>query len=132
MRNRRRGITLIELTMMIAIGAIIFTGISKSAQSLMKGALDNRNYLVALNLAKRQMAIMNNAAYPTVAAEASVGADAAFPDFIPTQEVVNIVTNGSDTLNEIRVRVHYQTAAGPVLILLRTYRSNVITFGNGT
>ena len=127
----RRGFTLIELVMMIGVGAVLFTSISKAVLAMNEMIIENRNYVVALNIAKRQMAVMNNSAYPAVAAEAALAADANYPQFIPTQEV-SAVAGATDTIRLITVRVRLQSVSGPVLIRLDTYRSNVITFGNGT
>jgi hypothetical protein len=120
-----------ELTITIALAAVLFTGSSGAIQALVGSAVQNRNYLIALGLAKRQMAVMNNSAYPAVAAEAALAADAAFPDFIPTQEVVSVATNGSESLREIRVRVRQGSDSGPVLVALHTYRTSVASFGDG-
>jgi hypothetical protein len=124
--------TLVELVITIAIAAVIFTGMSGAVQAVIGSSTQNRNYGIALGLAKRQMAVMNNAAYPAVAAETALSADAAFPDFIPTQEVVSVATDGSESLREIRVRVRHGSSTGPVLVALYTYRTSIATFGDGT
>ena len=131
-RFGRAGFTLIELVMMTAIGGIILTGMSLATQTQMRTVIDNRNYLIALNLAKQEMAVMNLAAYPAVAAEAALTADPAFPNFTPTQEVVSIATNGGNSIREIRIRIRKGSISGPVLVALYTYRSDILTFGNGT
>ena len=129
--KHKRGFTMIEMTITIAISAILMTGLGLAVQTQLKAAVDNRNYLIALNLAKRQMAMMNNSTYPSVAGEAALSADSGFPNFIPTQEVVELASNGGKSLREIRIRVRHGSLAGPVLILLYTYRSDLLTFGNG-
>ena len=128
----RRGFSLIEMTLMIAIGAALFIGIGPAAQNLTGRAIENRNYLIALNLAKWQMAIMMNSSYPAVAAETEQTVDPAFPDFIPTQEIVDADTSDTHSLREVRIRVRRGSSSGPVLVLLHTYRSDIITFGNGS
>ena len=137
MSQNRRGFTLIELVIMIAIGGILSLGLGKAAGNLIKMELQNRDYLIALNIAKRQMAIMQNAAYPAVAAEAALTADAAFPNYIPTQTVVSIATSvdaggTTNSIRQITIRVRLNSLAGAVLIRLDTYRSNIITFGTGS
>ena len=117
---------------MIAIGAVLFTGMTRAAQTLMETAIEGRNYMIALNLAKWQMAISNNAAYPAVVAETAQTADAAFPNFIPTQTVTSVATNGANSIRLITIRIRLNSVTGPVLVRLDTYRSNIITFGNGT
>ena len=128
----QRGFSLIEMTIMIAIGAVLFTSITRSAMTLSKAITENREYLVALNLAKRQMAISDNSAYPAVAAEAAQTAHTDFPDFIPTQEVTSIAVSGSNSIRQITIRIRRGSATGAVLMRLDTYRSDIITFGNGT
>ena len=131
--NNKRGFTLIELTVMIAIGAILTVGMAVSAETQMKTVVDNRNFLIALNLAKRQMAIMNRSAYPAVVAETALTADSNFPNFIVTQEVVPVDNDGgSKSIREIRVRVRLDSISGAVLVILYTYRSDILSFGNGT
>ena len=127
-----RGFSLMEMTIMIAIGAVLFTSLSRSVMTLSELITDNRNYTIALSLAKRQMAIMNNAAYPAVAAEAAQTAHTDFPSFIPTQTVTSVATSGTNSIRQITIRIRLNSVTGPVLIRLDTYRSNIITFGNGT
>ncbi len=130
--RKKGGFTLIEIVMTTAIGGVILVGLSLAMQTQMRTAIDNRNYLIALNLGNRQMALMNNAAYPAVAAETAQSADAAFPNFIPTQEVASISTSGVYSIRQITIRIRKGSAAGAVLLRLDTYRSDLITFGTGT
>ena len=129
--TNRRGFTLIEMVLTIALGAVLLTGLGIATQAQMKSAIDNRDFLVALHLAKRQMAIMNLGTYPVVAAEAALSADANFPHFIPTREVTSVDTSGGNSIREIRIRIRKGTSTGPVLVMLITYRSNIVTIGNG-
>ena len=124
--------SLLELTITIAVGSVLLISITRAAHTQLKNAIVARNYVIALNLAKMQMAMMNNAAYPAVAAEAALTADVTFPNFIPTQEVVSVAVSGGDSIREVRIRIREGSVTGSVLVLLYTYRSNIITFGNGT
>ena len=118
---------------MISIGAILAVGLTVAAETQMKTIIDNRDFLIALNLAKRQMAIMNRSAYPAVVAETALTADAAFPNFIVTQEVAAVDNDGATkSIREIRVRVRRGSITGAVLVILYTYRSDILSFGNGT
>ena len=121
-----------ELTLTIAIGGIIFLGATRAVHTFVDAANENRNYLIALNLAKRQMAIMMNSAYPAVAAETLQAADATFPSYVPTQTVVSFATDGAYSIRQITIRIRVGTVTGPVLIRLDTYRSDAITFGTGS
>lgn len=138
MKNKR-GFTLLEMVIVIGITAVLLTGMTRAAHALMKSAIDNRNYLIALNLAKQHMAVMNNeVTVPGVTVgEVAQAFDTDFPSFIPTREVVSIATNvdifgTTDYIRQITVRIRLNSVTGPVLIRLDTYRSNIITFGNGT
>ena len=130
----KRGVTLVELVIMIAVGSILLMGMSKSSLSFLKRSVDARNMTIALNLAKRQMAIMNNTAYASlpVAAEAALSVDAAFPGFTPTQEVTSVAVSGAESIRRVIVRVRLGSSAGAVLVMLDTYRTSIVTFGNGT
>ena len=130
--RKLRGFTLIEMTLMIGVGSVLMFGLTFAAHAQLKAVVDNRNMLIALNLAKLQMALINNAAYPAVVSETAQTADTAFPDFIPTKEVVSVDTSGGNSIREIRIRVRYGSSSGPVLVVLYAYRSDIITFGNGT
>ena len=129
--NNRRGYSLVEMSIMIAVGSFLFISLGRAVMGLVENAIDNRNYTTALNIAKWQMAKMNNAAYPAVVAETAQTADPAFPSFIPTQTVVDVATSGTNSIRQITVRVRLDSVSGTVLIRLDTYRSDIITFGNG-
>ncbi len=129
--KNNRGFTLIEMTMIVVVGAALMFGIVFAAQALFKSTVENRNYLIAFNLARRQMAIANNGTYPAVSSETAQTTDGNFPDFVPTQEVTQIDTSGSNSLRQICVRVHLGSSSGPVLVTLYTYRSDILTFGDG-
>ena len=92
------------------------------------------NTLIALQLAKKQMAVMNLGTCPSVGVtNPSVdGGSGSFPGFTMTQTVTNCgagCTSGSDVLNQVQLDV---IANGKVLIRLYTYRTNIVTFGNGS
>jgi prepilin-type N-terminal cleavage/methylation domain-containing protein len=128
MKNQR-GFSLLEMVMMIAVGAVLFTGISRASQTQIKSAIDNRNYLVALNLAKWRMAIMNNLAYPA-SATTTPTSDTSFPDFTFSQVVsADVATSGVYSIRSIQLDV---LNGAKVIVRLNTYRTNVATFGNGS
>lgn len=130
-KRHKRGFTLIELTITIAVGAILLGTLGSIAQVHYKTLVQNRNFLIAYNLARRQMAIMNNDAYPAVAAETALTPDAGFPNFIPTQEVTSVDTIGANSLRQVCIRVREVSLAGPVLITIYEYRSDILNFGDG-
>jgi prepilin-type N-terminal cleavage/methylation domain-containing protein len=129
--KNNRGYTLIEMIIVIAVGSILMAGLVSAAQIQFKSTVENRNYLVALNLAMRQMAIANSADYPALSIETAQTADSSFPNFIPTQEVTLIDTSGIHSLELICVRVRLGSLSGPVLVALNTYRSDILTLGDG-
>lgn len=121
----RRGVTLIELVIMIAVASVLFVGLARGYQSLIRRAVDNRNYMIALNLAKKQMAILNNTAYASLAN--STTSDASFPGF----SIVTTVTANSPIASMTNVRVDV-TSGGSTYVRLVTYRDAVVTFGTGS
>ena len=123
-----RGFTLLEMTLMIGVGTVLVLGMSTAVQSQLKGAVDMRNYLIALELAKQQMAVMNNASHPGTGTT-NPSSDAAFPDFGFTQVVTSVATSGSDNIREVRLDT---TMNGIVLVRLYTYRTSTASFGDGT
>lgn len=130
-RGGRRGFTLVELIITIAIGAVLLTSIGLAAQVHFSTLVQNRDFLVAYNLGRRQMAIMMNEPYPAVMTETAQTADPDFPDFIPTQEVTTVDTSGSDSLRHICVRIRHGSSSGPILVEVHAYRSNILSFGDG-
>ena len=126
--NCKRGFSLIELVIMIAVSSALFVGMGRAVQSQIDTATDNRDYLIALHLAKRQMAIMNEAAYPAVGTT-TPASDADFPSFTFYQVVTSVATSGTNSIRQIQMDV---LRGSTVLVRLYTYRSNIITFGNGS
>lgn len=129
--RNRLGFTLMEMILMIAVGSMLVTSLVTAAQAHYKATIENRNYLIAFNLARNQMAAMYNSGYPSVMSETAQSVDSDFPDFVPTQEVTQEDTAGGHTLNKICIRVRLGSSTGPVLVSLYTFRSDIITYGDG-
>ena len=123
----RHGFSLVEMTLMIAVGAVLITGISRAAQTQIERSVDLRNYAIACHLADRQMAIMYNSAYPEDGTT-TPDSDDDFPDFTLSQAVSTLATSDADTIKSITVTV---SIGSHQLVQLITYRSNIITFGDG-
>ncbi len=137
MKNlRRRGFSLMELIIMIAVAGALFTGLSRAVNNLIQKAAINREYLIALNIAKLEMAKINIGAFPGVdGAEVALTADPDFPSFIPTRFVTSVATSigpPARAINLITVQVRRNSLTGSVLIRLDTYRTDLVSFGNGT
>lgn len=127
MKNKR-GFSLMELIMMIAVGAVLFIGTSRAVHTQIKKAIELRNYMIALNLARQKMAVMNNAACPAVGTT-TPAADGSFSGFTFSQVVTSIGTSGtSDICNQVRMDVLKGT---DVIVRLYTYCSNLVSFGDG-
>lgn len=123
---------MIELVAMIAIASVLFTGFTRVIQNQIRNVISNRNSLIALNIAKREMARINVAAYPAVdGAETALAADPAFPSFIPTRYVTSVAISGSNSIRLITVRVRLNSVTGTQLIRLDTYRTDLASFGDG-
>ncbi len=135
-RTRSRGFTLIELIMIIVIGAVLTIGIVKFTHQQIKDSTKMRDYLTALNLARLKMSIVNNTDYASMVASTSttLPAEASFPGFI-TQRVVSAETTGAPNgvkYKRIDIKVDYTggTFTNPIIWLI-TYRESNITFGDG-
>ncbi len=116
-----------ELTLMIAVGAILTLGIGRSIQNQIASAIDIRNYMVAMNLGKQQMAIMNNAAYPALGTT-TPASDASYPNFTFSQVVTSVAISGGNNIRQIQMDV---LIGSDVIIRLYTYRTNTGVFGDG-
>jgi type II secretory pathway pseudopilin PulG len=129
--KRKSGLTLVELVLMIAISSVLLISLSRAVQALIESQVVMRDTYIALNLAKLQMAKMNNAAYPAAGTTNPTSAES-FTDFGYTQVVTEIFTSGGNSVREIYLDV---TRAGEVLVRLYTYRTNAVNgttgFGNG-
>ena len=130
MIRNRRGYTMIEFIVMIAVASALTVGLGRAVQSQIGTALDNRDYMVALNLAKQQMAIMNaSTTVPALATTAPSDVGVSFSGFTFSQVVTSVATNGSDYIRQIQLDV---LKGSKVLVRVYTYRTNIVTFGNGT
>ena len=130
MKNKR-GFTLMEMAITIAVGAILMTSLGMLAQAQYGAMVENRNYIIAYNLARDRMASLSNLDYPAVSAETGLTPDSDFPGFIPTQEVTQLDTSGAHSLRQVCLRKRLGSVTGPVLVTLYTYRSDLLTFGDG-
>ncbi len=133
LKGKKKGMSLMELTIMIAVAGVLFTGFTRAVQNQIRNVTLNRNYMIALNIAKREMAEINLGAYPAVdGAETALTADADFPSFIPTRFVTSVAISGSNSIRLITVRVRLNSVSGTQLIRLDTYRTDLVSFGNGS
>lgn len=124
------GWTLIEIILMIAVGSILAIGATRAMQSQMSAVIQFRNYMVALHLAKRQMAILNNTAYASLTTASA--ADATFTSFTVATTVTTPYTSAAPAANVKKVVVEVSTPEDGILVQLNTYRTDVVSFGNGT
>lgn len=130
LRSFAAGWTLIEIILMIAVGSILAIGATRAVQSQMTAVIKFKNYMMALHLAKRQMAILNNTAYASLSTASA--ADTTFTDFTVSTTVTTPYTNVSPAANVKKVVVEVSTPKDGILVQLNTYRTDIVSFGNGT
>ena len=132
-RNDRKGFTLIEMIIMIGVASVLMIGMGRAVRSQVESVTRMRNFYVAMNLAKKYMAVMNNAAFPGLGTTdpESAGDKTSFPGFTMSQVVSNVATSGADFNYRIEITV---TSANDSrqLVDLNTYRTNTASFGDGS
>ena len=129
---RSRGMTLIELVMIIAVGSALLVGVIKFTQQQILNGSRMRDYLIAANLAKLKMAVQNNTAYASLPAAGTLPAEASLGGFISQIRYGTIITSGVDNLKPVFIDVDYTggSFANPVVTLV-SYREDHVTFGDG-
>ena len=141
MRNSR-GMTLIELIMIIAIGSALVAGVVKFTQQQIYNGSRMRDYLVALNLARIQMAKDNNTNYATLRGASvppfwtDLGSESggSFPGFILRRYIQSETTGATGVkIMQVDIKVDYAggTFANPIVWLI-TYHKDHVFFGPGT
>ena len=130
--RKSRGMTLIELVMIIAIGSALVTGIVTFTQQQSVNGTRMRDYLIALNLARIKMAIQNNTAYASLPAAGTLPAEASLTGFISQIRYGTIITSGVYNLKPVFIDTDYVggSFANPIVTLV-TYREDHVTFGDG-
>ena len=133
--RKSRGMTLIELVIIIGLGAVLTLGIVKFTFQQINTGVKMRDYLTALNLARLKMALANNTDYTTLgAATTTLAQEASFTGF-DVQRIVGSEVTGAPygvKIKKIDIKVDYVggSFANP-LVWLTTYREDHVTFGDG-
>jgi len=131
----RRGFTLIEMVMIIAVGSIVVGGMVLFSAQHARQSVQMRDQVVSIYLAQRYMAESNNVAFAALPpATTNFAADAAFGGFRARRIVTALATSGTNVLRQVEIQVA-RTAdaafAAPVARLW-TYRQSNVTYGTGT
>ena len=135
MRLNRRGLTLLELVITIAIGSILLISFSRTVQALIETQARMRDSFIALNLAKLQLSIDNNAAYPGADSTTTLGADESITEFTIQRIYTKLAGNYDPPAANnsiIQVQFNISTPRSGTLISVNTYRTDTVSFGNGT
>ena len=123
--------------MIIVAAAVLVIGVVKFTHQQIKNSTKMRDYLIALNLARLQMARTNNIDYATLTASTNttLPQEANFLGF-DVRRAVGAETTGAPNgvkIKEVDIIVDYvggDFTTSP-LIKLVTYRENNVTFGDG-
>lgn len=123
--------SLIELVLLVGISVVVLSGSIRFTSTAVQRSVQSRDHLIALHLAKVQMAVMNEGAFPAVAD--TFPTDAAFGGYILRQRVTAVSGVSPNRLRQIEMTVtrtggSYDSGA---LVKLFTYRQETTTFGNG-
>jgi len=133
-----RGLTLVELVITIALAAILCVPAGILLSEHLKGALDARDYTVAMSLARQEMERLDSLndffASPDLNIGTTSGTVSGFPAYTRTVTISCLVGNctnpgtGSQGVKQITVVV---TKTGPsdVLATLVSYRTKHVFFG---
>ncbi|HTL70510.1 MAG TPA: prepilin-type N-terminal cleavage/methylation domain-containing protein [Candidatus Eisenbacteria bacterium] len=134
MKKSSAGVTLIELILIIAIGAVVTGGAVRFAVELTRQGIRARDAAVAYNLARLKMAEADAADFSTLTTGNAVLPDeASFPGYDIRREISDVATAaGPITLRRVDIVVDYAggTFASPLARLI-TYRHNLVRFGDG-
>lgn len=131
--TRAGGFTLIELIVTIAVGGFLVAGIVLLTRQQVMAGVQSRDHLTAVQLAKRRMAEVSNLPDASLATSTSSPYDSALPGFQCRTTVTNELTSGTVILRQILVEVDRASGSFEApLASLRTYRVNVVTFGDGS
>ena len=129
--KKKQGFTLIEFIVIIAVGSFLVVGIVLFTRQQIINTVKMQDFLIASNLARLKMAVMNNTAYPSVGTTAP-STEASFPGFIFRQAVTDVAASGGSSLRQIQIDVDYSGGSfdNPIVRLI-TYRQSNTTFGDG-
>ena len=128
--RKTRGFTLIEMAIMIGVASVLIISITRSMQTTVWRFTRLRSTYIALNLAKKQMAMMNHEALPGNGTT-NPASDASFPNFTYTQVVATPYTTGAPASNVRKIEMQVSTTTDGQLISLITYRDDIAAFGDG-
>ena len=134
MRNCR-GMTLIEMILTIALAAVLVTGMVIFTRTEVERMTYARDFIIASNLTRLEMAKMNNTDYSALPPGVVVlPQEPSFPGFM-SQRTITQITNPFRNLAALRqVEIRTVPVTGSFsnpLASLITYRESVTTFGDG-
>ena len=128
--SHKKGFTLLELVIIIAMAGALMTGIATALNTQMHRFMLMRRYYQALNLAKARIATFNNLTIASLPANGTIDyTDPSFSGFTIRQITTTPYSSGSWFVRQIRVEV-FTTKEGD-LVNLYTYRTNAAAIGDG-
>lgn len=133
--RKNRGLTLIELILVVAVGSILVVGLVLFARSEIENTVRVRDFLIAMNLARLEMAVTENQPSSSLAAGTyDYPSEANFPGF-KIRRIITLLTQTTmpdstvNTLWQVDMIADYATGnfSAPLFKLI-TYRQNHATF----
>lgn len=129
--KNKRGLTLVELTITIALASIMVYGITSSMHQQIRSSVQTRDYLVAMNIARLKMSEVRSEAYPATGTT-TLTAEASFPGYMIQRVVTNVVSNGARSVRQVEINVARTGGSfSSPLVRLVTQLTSVATFGDG-
>lgn len=120
MIRRGKGLTLIELLIVVVLFSAGTIALLQIFSATLYGGSENQNTLIATGLAQEKMESIRNTPYASIVPEAS----AAVPGYTFFQREVVIATP-IPNLSEVDVNVYWTERSGDVKISLVTYVSDI-------
>ena len=126
--------TLVEIILLIAIGAVVTLGLGLFATEMTRQGIRSRDAVVAYNLARLKMAEADMANFSTLAlGNTALAGEPSFPGYAARREVSEVASvEGPILLWRVDIVIDYAggTFAQPLARLV-TYRHNLVRFGDG-
>ena len=127
----RRGLSLIELTITIAITSVLIYGITTSVRGFIRSVEHVRNTYVAMNLARLKMVEVRAGTYPGTGTT-TLASEASFPGYAMQRVVTNVASSGGRSVRRVQINVANSTAGfSTPLVRLESYVTSVASFGDG-
>ena len=126
-RRKLRGFTLIELIMTIVVVGIVAIPISITLSKQVQSVFQSQDITMAINLARFDLAQMNNTTYTSIASTSISGYQGYGYNLTRTVSYVNGTSSSTESTKKITVQIA-KSGSATVLVELNTYISRNIRY----